>query len=301
MSKAQSVVEYMTTYGWMILVLAVALTVLYLLGVFNVNGVAQKALPGSCSVLRPEGPGTIAQLSLQGACLNLQPKYVAEFSSSGNTYVTSPTGCDTNVKSLAVWVYISSLPSSYYTITESCADIIQIDNTGDVLYYTNIHVIPSCLCPASDVEYGPANVVDVIKPGSWYFITANTTVTTTKLYDSLCVYSGSALNCNGYSTSHVSDVGFTYNGLTRNVVIGADLPVGNVLSGYISNLQLYSVRIPIGAANEIYAEGIGGAPIDLTALQYWWPLNGDTTDYSGNAANTIPSNILFTTNYNYQP
>ncbi|MEM4067806.1 MAG: hypothetical protein QXV17_13200, partial [Candidatus Micrarchaeaceae archaeon] len=67
-SKVQSAMEYLMTYGWAILVIAVVLGALYSLGVFNANNFAPKAPPGSCQVFRPNGPGTSFDLNLEGVC-----------------------------------------------------------------------------------------------------------------------------------------------------------------------------------------------------------------------------------------
>ncbi|MGC8478929.1 MAG: hypothetical protein ACP5NE_03320, partial [Candidatus Micrarchaeia archaeon] len=44
--KAQSAMEYLMTYGWAILIIAVVLGALFQLGVFNANNFAPKAPPG---------------------------------------------------------------------------------------------------------------------------------------------------------------------------------------------------------------------------------------------------------------
>ncbi|MGC8662693.1 MAG: hypothetical protein ACP5RT_02830, partial [Candidatus Micrarchaeia archaeon] len=49
-SKAQSAMEYLMTYGWAILIIAVVLGALFQLGVFNANNFAPKAPPGACQV-----------------------------------------------------------------------------------------------------------------------------------------------------------------------------------------------------------------------------------------------------------
>ncbi|MEM0201836.1 MAG: hypothetical protein QXR73_01515, partial [Candidatus Micrarchaeaceae archaeon] len=56
--KSQSAMEYLMTYGWAILIIAVVLAALFELGVFNPLTFAPKASPGSCQVVRPEGAGT---------------------------------------------------------------------------------------------------------------------------------------------------------------------------------------------------------------------------------------------------
>ena len=88
-AKAQSAMEYLMTYGWAILIIAVVLGALFQLGVFNANNFAPKALPGSCKVFRPNGPGTTSFINLEGVCTGELPQYVAQF--NGNSYIASGT------------------------------------------------------------------------------------------------------------------------------------------------------------------------------------------------------------------
>ena len=68
--KNQSAMEYLMTYGWSILIVAVVLGALSFLGVFNPLTFAPKASSGSCQVARPFGPGTTTDINLLGSCSN---------------------------------------------------------------------------------------------------------------------------------------------------------------------------------------------------------------------------------------
>ena len=48
--KAQSAMEYLMTYGWAILIIAVVLAALYSLGLFNSAAWGPRASSGSCKV-----------------------------------------------------------------------------------------------------------------------------------------------------------------------------------------------------------------------------------------------------------
>ncbi|MEM3202167.1 MAG: hypothetical protein QXY21_00685, partial [Candidatus Micrarchaeaceae archaeon] len=80
MNKAQSAMEYLMTYGWAILIIAVVLGALFSLGVFNPMSFAPKASPGSCQVFRPNGPGTTSFINLEGICNGEMPQYVMKLS-----------------------------------------------------------------------------------------------------------------------------------------------------------------------------------------------------------------------------
>ena len=63
--KSQAAMEYLMTYGWAILIIALTLAVLYSLGIMNPKNFIPRAPPGSCFVFRPNGPGTTDFISLQ--------------------------------------------------------------------------------------------------------------------------------------------------------------------------------------------------------------------------------------------
>ncbi len=73
-TNAQSAMEYLMTYGWAILIIAIVLVALFSLGIFNSANFAPRAQPGSCEVLRNS-----AQTSLVGQCNGMLPEYVAQF------------------------------------------------------------------------------------------------------------------------------------------------------------------------------------------------------------------------------
>ncbi|MDE1822767.1 MAG: LamG domain-containing protein, partial [Candidatus Micrarchaeota archaeon] len=79
---SQSAMEYLMTYGWAILAIAIVMVSLYSLGIFNLGSLQPTATPGSCQVIR-----TAAQTSLAGQCNNLIPKYVGYFNGQ-NTEIT---------------------------------------------------------------------------------------------------------------------------------------------------------------------------------------------------------------------
>lgn len=78
-----------------------------------------------------------------------------------------------------------------------------------------------------------------------------------------------------------------FNSLTPLTIGGIIEPSGVVyaFNGIVSNVQLYNATLSPETLNSMYAEGIGGDPIDLENLVGWWPLNGNANDYSGNLNN----------------
>ncbi|MEM3247691.1 MAG: LamG-like jellyroll fold domain-containing protein, partial [Candidatus Micrarchaeaceae archaeon] len=67
-------------------------------------------------------------------------------------------------------------------------------------------------------------------------------------------------------------------------------------SGSMSNCQIYNTALSAGQIQQLYQEGIGGAPLANAGLVGWWPLNGNANDYSGNGNNgVIHGPLLFPT------
>src|SRR5271157_6101508 len=86
--RAQSAMEYLMTYGWAILIIAVVLGALFALGFFNSANLAPKVPAGSCQVYRPNGPGTTSFINLEGTCNNELPQYVAQFNGA-SSYIST--------------------------------------------------------------------------------------------------------------------------------------------------------------------------------------------------------------------
>jgi hypothetical protein len=79
--------------------------------------------------------------------------------------------------------------------------------------------------------------------------------------------------------------------------IGAQGPGGGFGNYQISNLQIYNTTLDASSIATLYQEGIGGAPVNPQYLIGWWPLNGDTKDYSGNNNNGAQIAITFVSQY----
>jgi len=72
---------------------------------------------------------------------------------------------------------------------------------------------------------------------------------------------------------------------------------GGYYNGILANVQVYNASLSANQVQALYLEGIGGAPMKLQNLIGWWPLNGNSNDYSGNNNNGVPTNVVFTSQY----
>jgi len=292
--KAQSAMEYLMTYGWAILIIAVVLGALFELGVFNANNFAPKAPPGSCQVFRPNGPGTTSFINLEGICSGELPQYVAKiFNPPSATYPPSP-GSSTqyiylsnvnlitgNVVTVTGWVLPVTVPGfcsdallSYGGHTCSGTSIVVcLDNESG-----NIYPRLETWCNDYAASSGPT-----ISLNRWNFVAGVLNGQTVNLY----------VNGYAYPAGSIGSVNIVSGDLYIGIE-GGGSQNGNEL---LANVQLYNTSLSANEIQALYLEGIGGAPIDLQHLVGWWPLNGNANDYSGNGNNGQANNVNFVGNW----
>ena len=273
--------EYLMTYGWAILIIAVVLGAIYSLGLFNGAMLGPKASPGSCQVLRPNGALTTTYISLEGTCTNELPQYVGQFNGT-STMVNVPfaQALDPQSMTMSVWAKAGSPLGGNEGVLTDKADALH----GLNIQFGTIQRI-AALDDASiyiQTSYQPA-------VGTWYYVavTYNSTTQNNVLYvngvkvanaiQALAYYPGTGY----YNTFQIG------NFYTNPVCSGC-------LLGSISNVQFYNNSLDANSILALYQEGIGGAPINLQSLIGWWPLNGNANDYSGNLNNGVPTSVVYT-------
>ena len=289
--KHQSAMEYLMTYGWAILIIAVVLGAIYSLGLFNGVTLAPRAQPGSCQVYRPNGPFTIAYVSLVGACTNQLPKYVANF--YGVSHVSSSQVVIPSVASLQLtgnititaWVNTNGYQGRNTVLSKNPYQEFDFlldgcSSSGCILNFYEGNVV-------STTALGTAS--PVVKTFTWTFVTV--------------VRKVSAGTSNVMFYSNGKSVG---NYTTTQQIAANTLPVqigerpsygGEEYNGSMANVQLYNTTLDSNSIYALYREGIGGAPIQLQNLVGWWPLNENGNDYSGNLNNGQAQNIRYTSDW----
>ncbi len=275
---AQAVMEFVLTYVWLFLIIGIMIVALYLiLSYAPIQPPFQ--LSGACSVYRPYGPYTTQFITLQGLCNNELPKYVSQLTQSSSDHIIIPiTAASSDKFTVSFWV-----------------DPKDDGNSPQNLFFLNA------------TQGNSFGVVWENNPGDpavpWQMVTivinqtSPTSSTFTLYVNATVVQTGTGLT-NG-SIVHSIDIG----GPLQNVHLYGDGTTDAYgLNAYISNLQLYNTSLTQTQLTTLYLEGVGGAPIDLTYLLGWWPLNGNTYDYSGNGKNAaselgISFGGLLTANY----
>ncbi len=283
--KLQSAMEYLMTYGWAILVIAVVLGVLYSLGIFNPSNFAPKAQPGSCQVFRPNGPGTSYDANLEGTCNGELPTYVAGFNGEDSLVWISSLNPKfyQNSVSYTGWIEVSGFNSSngvqeWWSNTES-------NNAIGLQSYPNSYPGATSTGFTFFIHGGSSGNCHIngISMNKWYFVAETMNATTSVLYVSgqECSFtSGGAAGLQNDLTLGAYGLGYT--------------GPGNDMIGYESNVQAYNTTLSVNAISALYSQGIGAAPVDPQYLIGWWPLNGNANDYSGNNNNGVPTNVIFT-------
>ncbi len=261
--KSQSAMEYLMTYGWAILIIAVVLVALFQMGVFNSANFAPKAQAGSSLVFK-----TTISTTLEGTCNNELPQYVAQFGNSIITTGTTGLPLGTNPRSIFAWIYYTG-NGGYQTVygyggtTTGSSSVLMVHNYevyfgGNYDDYQSTLKIPQNAWAFVGFTYAGGNTITTYLNQQ----TPTSGNTPSALYTSL-------------SGTDPSNIGYT------------------VFYGSIANVQVYNTSLSANDINALYKEGIGGAPIKVNNLVAWWPLNGNANDYSGNNNNGAATNIIY--------
>ncbi len=273
MRRSQSAIEYLTTYGWAILIIGIALAVLYSLNLFNPYTYAPKASAGSCFVVRTN----LSEYNfpyLSGACTNELPQYVAQFNGQSSKIQLLPEASPQNF-SFEVWMEANSTAEqpiimfwgSYNARLEISSDTIIFERDA-----------------GGSVSSGVNPTIN-----KWYQIAV--TLNNSKIAK---IYVNGALTNNGVAPTGTES-------WTINDFIGYDAYPSSgespSFNGKIVNVQFYNTSLSSNDVQALYQEGIGGAPINLDNLVGWWPLNGNPNDYSGNGNNGAATNVIYTSNW----
>ncbi len=290
--KLQSAMEYLMTYGWAILIIAVVLSALFQLGVFNASNFAPKAQPGACQVIRPYGPGTTADISVQGLCNGQLPKYVALFNGNYPTedaYVDLPYAAMGGLTTFTIVMWFD-LKSTNDCAVGGTSALYSSDTNGEKLFFTSSQCGPTYAYLYAQIYngIGDAGAGGVsVSINQWYFVAE------TVQYNSIAgnTQLGMWLNNNQYCcTTFTGSVVTTTSGSS----IGSMWKFDDFMNGSIADVQLYNASLASAEVNALYDEGIGGAPVKPQNLVGWWPLNENANDYSGNNYNGGTVNAMYT-------
>ena len=275
--------EYLMTYGWAILIIAVVLGALYYLGVFNTSNLAPRAQPGSCKVVRPNGPGTTTFINLAGVCTGQLPLFVGSFDGV-SSYINIGHAASFNIINaitIAGWYKPAGQPSVDWTplFGKSAAWYIHTNLASNY----NIHFFQIY----NSIGTVTATTSYTVGDNNWhYYVGTYDSATGNLLFYVDGVQRGNAITSGTLSSQPAHDM--EISGVEGNTRYD---------NGQMSNVQLYNTSLSTVEIQGLYAEGIGGAPTRFQNLVGWWPLNGNANDYSGNGNNGAATSVVFTSTW----
>jgi hypothetical protein len=299
--------EYLMTYGWAILVIAIILAALFSLGVFNTSNLSVRAQPGSCAVFRPGGAMSDTNIAFGGVCANYLPEFVFRSRGVGDYMIvpgsnltSSPLNIQNNA-TITAWIYVSGSP--YHDIFDKENQYglkLDYNNQPHSCYPSNY--IGLCLEWDTINDWvGPGYAIPNASFNQWIFVGASIA------YDSSTGNSIKRWFANGQEIGNSVVSGrLTY--ANSIVTIGAISPgytgygEAEWFNGSIANVQIYNASLPQSLIKSMYLSGIGGDPIQIQNLVGWWPLNGNADDESGNLNNAQNVNVIYGSSWinNYQ-
>ena len=272
--------EYLMTYGWAILIIAVVLGALFSLGVFNGTNFAPRVPAGACRVER-----LATQIALAGECQGGLPQYVAKFDGS-TSYVavpSSPSLSLTGSFTISAWVYVNARSINHDQVVVGKGLSSHVTSEYELFYGWGY-----------DQYIDAANGID--QTNGWGGVTSDigSYVNLVGVYNSTGrsekVYYNGALEVNALAPASL-----TQN--TNDMTIGDLAAGGSYFNGMIADVQVYNASLSPQEVNALYLEGIGGAPIDVQNIVGWWPLNGNANDYSGLDNNGQATGVSYTGSY----
>ena len=281
--------EYLMTYGWAILIIAVVLGVLFQLGIFSGSALTPKSQPGSCTVQRFAG-----QVSLEGLCQGQLPESVMQFYNNANSehIVTVPISTTMNTAwsggswTINAWLYetnviTTDLSTDFVEEDTGCTSGLWISNESTTGYSSTAYSWYSGPTGACSSPVGALSVMSMKAPyDRWNMLTAsfNYNPTGTGNYVQACINAVCSQTVWAESTSPTDFARYGY------VFYMPDNNAG-LLSGDMADVQLYNVSLSASEVNALYNGGVGAPPVRLQNIVGWWPLNGNFNDYSGNNDN----------------
>jgi hypothetical protein len=296
--KLQSAMEYLMTYGWSILIIVIVLAAFTFLGVFNSIAFSPKANPGNCQVVRPLGVGTTTEMGLSGTCNNQIPKYVATFSQSPAGYVHASQSISSNsAQQITISFWIDPKNNGLWGASGNYWEGAVSGGNGVGCWGNFYFFIESGGSPPSEswsITGGASSARDFpgkkLIPNTWQQLAATYNGVDLAVYYNGALIPSSVVACSNclgdYPYLTISGNNPTSNG-------GGCNPI----SGGMANVQIYGKSLSSTTINALYKEGIGGVPINIQSLIAWYPLNGDTNDYSGNQDNGVQNNVTFISNW----
>ncbi len=206
---------------------------------------------------------------------NLYNRRIPMFSSSKTgTYVTVNVPDNPTSFSISLWFYDSNVVTEQFFISPESSSSP----------WVSMGIANGAIC--TDVSGSCVDAKPAVQNNTWYnyIISYNSTTQMLNMYVDGQSWSGGGL-------------AETLSRINSNMYIGIfglGSPVGYQTNGSIVNVQVYNDSLTQGQVGQLYDEGMEGMPVLKQNLAGWWPLNGNTKDYSGNNDIGISNSVTYT-------
>ena len=297
--KSQSAMEYLMTYGWAILIIAIVLGTLYQLGVFTSASLTQRQTPGSCEVFKTATGAS----SLAGLCQGELPQYVATMTGSGSMTLSSLSGSGFTYSGSDQPVTITAWVNPSKAANMTLVGQNTYNSGSNFLLYLctpGVSIVgvpppaPMSLC-ASFVGWNFADT-QPIDPNVWTFVAIVHGSNPSCPQGDLFYVNGVAGRCTndgGGFYSYGSNPALVIGGSFYDFFVTKPSPIP-AFSGMLADVQLYNTTLSSSEVQALYNGGIGAPPVRPTNIVGWWPLNQNSNDYSGNLNNPQTSSVSYT-------
>ncbi len=252
-------------------------------------------IPGilSCSNNQQCANLTSPHLYLADMPLEYGPRLAASFNPSVSSMIVmqqlnaTPLTKSTSF-TFSAWLYGYGPTTGGETIANSSSNN---NNAGFDLLFSKLgggqsdYVLSIAPCCNNRVPW--PNGVDSLPLDTWEMVTAEYNTTT------------------GIASVYLNSTLFVSKNVGKGLTVGQLLPVylgsnsvsggaDSTFNGLMSDTQLYNATLDQNQISSLYSEGTGGAPLSLSSLVAWWPLNGNANDYSGNGNDGLAYNLTYT-------
>jgi len=221
----------------------------------------------------------LPKLFLSSSPLENGQEYAAQFNGQ-NGYIAVDAALPLSPSQLTVCAWINPT-----VITGSRREIVGNDYTSSDSFFLSLNNNGNSegdfWVHTTSGWQGPVVTPSAVPLNTWSFLCANWTGSNEYIY------------LNGKSVGSLGTSGTISLPMGVPIEIGADDENMQWWDGSISNIQIYNASLSASQIQQLYKEGIGGAPIDLQHLVGWWQLNGNANDYSGNGNNGTQYNVWY--------
>lgn len=206
--------------------------------------------------------------------INATELQMADFDGSQYVHIKNPGLSNPLSFTVTAWVNPSNVPNFFRNIIASNCFRFEISSANGLVLGSSAN----CGTAGNLAANTPKDML-----GNLSFVAATYNGTYGKIYyngkligNNTLVFNSNAITSMNIGEDNLSGIG------------GLDYMYGNV-----SNIQVYSSALSPQLIEHIYTEGINGTPINGENLADWWPLDGNTNDYSSHHGNGYPANIIY--------